>query len=129
MGGWPSRPPGDGFGAGCGKLGRIVKVMNRIGQFLMVGALGVTGGLRAEGEADFVSGVRQLTFEGKRAGEGYFNKDGTKMVFQSEREAGNPFYQIYVLDLETGDTERISPGTGKTTCAWMHPDGERVMFA
>ena len=95
----------------------------------MMGALGVAGELWADGEADFVSGVRQLTFEGKRAGEGYFNKDGTKMVFQSEREAGNPFYQIYVLDLETGDTERISPGMGKTTCAWMHPDGERVMFA
>jgi Tol biopolymer transport system component len=103
--------------------------MNRFGLLLMMGALGVASELWADGEGDFVSGVRQLTFEGKRAGEGYFNKDGTKMVFQSEREAGNPFYQIYVLDLETGDTERISPGMGKTTCAWMHPDGERVMFA
>ena len=34
-----------------------------------------------------------------------------------------------LLDLETGDTERISPGQGKTTCAWIHPDGERVMYA
>jgi len=25
------------------------------------------------------------------------------MVFQSEREPGNPFYQIYLLDLETGE--------------------------
>ncbi len=74
-------------------------------------------------------GARQLTFEGRRAGEGYFNADGTKMVFQSEREPGNPFYQIYLLDLETGDTERISPGQGKTTCAWIHPDGERILFA
>ena len=80
-------------------------------------------------EADFLPNTRQLTFEGKRSGEGYFSADGKKMVFQSEREAGNPFYQIYLMDLETGDQERISPGMGKTTCAWIHPDGKRVMFA
>jgi Tol biopolymer transport system component len=83
----------------------------------------------AQTEADFISNPRQLTFEGRRAGEGYFNADGTKMIFQSEREEGNPFYQIYLMDLETGDQERISPGMGKTTCAWIHPDGKRVLFA
>jgi Tol biopolymer transport system component len=81
------------------------------------------------GEHRFLSNVRQLTFEGKRAGEGYFSADGSKMIFQSEREEGNPFYQIYLMDLETGDQERVSPGVGKTTCAWIHPDGKRVMFA
>ncbi|MFM7862673.1 MAG: peptidase M28, partial [Planctomycetaceae bacterium] len=25
--------------------------------------------------------------------------------------------------------QRISPGTGKTTCAWIHPAGDRVLFA
>jgi Tol biopolymer transport system component len=80
-------------------------------------------------EAEFLSGTRQLTFEGKRSGEGYFSADGSKLVFQSEREADNPFYQIYLMDLETGDTERISPGMGKTTCAWVNPDGKRVLFA
>ncbi len=83
----------------------------------------------AQSESDFLSQVRQLTFEGRRAGEGYFSADGTKMVFQSEREPGNPFYQIYLMDLETGDQERISPGMGKTTCAWIHPDGKRILFA
>ena len=80
-------------------------------------------------EADFLSNIRQLTFEGKRSGEGYFNADGSKMIFQSEREEGNPFYQIYLMDLETGDQECVSPGVGKTTCAWIHPDGKRVLFA
>ena len=80
-------------------------------------------------EADFLHNTRQLTYDGKRAGEGYFSADGKKMVFQSEREPGNPFYQIYLLDMETGDTMRVSPGTGKTTCAWIHPDGQRVLFA
>lgn len=83
----------------------------------------------AQTEADFLTGTRQITFEGRRSGEGYFSADGKKMIFQSEREEGNPFYQIYLMDLETGDQERISPGTGKTTCAWIHPDGKRVLFA
>ena len=42
---------------------------------------------------------RQLTFVGTKSGEGYFDASGTQMVFQSDREAGNPFYQIYLMDL------------------------------
>lgn len=80
-------------------------------------------------EARLLGATRQLTFEGKRSGEGYFSADGSKLIFQSEREADNPFYQIYLMDLETGDTERVSPGFGKTTCAWIKPDGKKVMFA
>ncbi|MCA8987962.1 MAG: M28 family peptidase [Planctomycetaceae bacterium] len=80
-------------------------------------------------EAAFLSEIRQLTFAGRRAGEGYFGKDGKQLIFQSERDAGNPFFQIYLFDLETGDERRISPGTGKTTCAWIHPDGQRVLYA
>jgi Tol biopolymer transport system component len=80
-------------------------------------------------EAELLTEVRQLTFAGRRAGEGYFSHDESQMVFQSEREPGNPFFQIYLMDLETGDLERVSPGFGKTTCAWIHPDGQRVLFA
>ena len=72
-------------------------------------------------ERDFLSRVRRLTVDGKRAGEGYWSPDGKRLVFQSEREPGNPFYQIYTLDLATGDTRRISPGIGKTTCAFFRP--------
>ncbi|MDM4018024.1 M28 family peptidase [Roseiconus lacunae] len=80
-------------------------------------------------EADLISSARQITFEGRRAGEGYFNRNGSKMVFQSERDPANPFYQIYVMDLETGDIEKISPGQGRTTCAWIHPEGDRILFS
>ena len=83
----------------------------------------------AQSEADFLSQSRQLTFEGKRTGEGYFSQDGSWLVFQSEREQDNPFYQIYLLDLETGDSRRVSPGHGKTTCSWIHPDKQRVLYA
>ncbi len=76
-----------------------------------------------------IANPRQLTFEGARAGEGYYSADGKRMIFQSERTDGNPFYQMYVLDLETGDVERISPGVGKTTCGWLHPTDNRALYA
>lgn len=80
-------------------------------------------------EARFLSNIQQLTIEGRRAGEGYFSADGRKLVFQSERVEGNPFFQMFVLDLEFGDVTQISPGHGKTTCGWIHPDGKTVMYA
>ena len=83
----------------------------------------------ASDESRLLANIRQLTFEGKRAGEGYFNADGTKLTFQSERDADNPFYQIFLMDLETGDVSRISPGSGKTTCSWIHPTLEKVLYA
>src|SRR5882762_1363210 len=78
-------------------------------------------------ERDFLSRIRRLTVDGKRAGEGYWSPDGKRLVFQSERDPANPFYQIYVMDLATGDTKRNSPGIGKTTCAFFRPPaGENV---
>jgi Tol biopolymer transport system component len=83
----------------------------------------------APAERDFLSRVRRLTVEGRRAGEGYWSPDGKRIVFQSEREPGNPFYQIYVLDLSTGDVKRISPGMGKTTCAFFRPKSDEILFS
>lgn len=84
---------------------------------------------RPSGEREFLSRVRRLTVEGKRAGEGYWSPDGKRLVFQSERDLTNPFYQIYVLDFATGETKRISPGAGKTTCAFFRPGSDEIMFA
>src|SRR5437870_2056645 len=83
----------------------------------------------ANHESDFLTRIRRLTVEGRRAGEGYWSPDGKKLVFQSEREPGNPFYQIYSLDLTTGDTKRISPGYGKTTCSFFRPGTDEIEFA
>jgi Tol biopolymer transport system component len=80
-------------------------------------------------EKDFLSRPRRITFEGRRAGEGYFSPEGKKMVFQSEREPENPFFQIYELDLTTGETRRISTGRGKTTCAFYQGHTGNVLFA
>ena len=72
-------------------------------------------------EAKLISNVRQLTFEGRRAGEGYFSRDGPRMVFQSEREPGNPFFQIYLMDLDTGDTAASRPATARRPAAGFTP--------
>ena len=83
----------------------------------------------AAAERRFLGRVRQLTYEGRRAGEGYFSPDGQKLVFQSEREPGNPFFQIYQLDFATGDTTRVSPGWGKTTCSFFRPGTDEILFS
>jgi Tol biopolymer transport system component len=80
-------------------------------------------------ERNYLSRVRRLTVEGRRAGEGYWSPDGKRLVFQSERDPANPFYQIYVLDFASGETKRISPGTGKTTCAFFRPGSDQILFA
>src|SRR5436309_10262984 len=102
---------------------------------ICVWLLGLAVGLAAQparthslGEARFLSNIRQLTFEGRRSGEGYFSPEGKFLIFQSEREPGNPFYQIYLLDLENGDSQRVSPGNGKTTCAFFRPHSGEVLF-
>lgn len=81
------------------------------------------------GTTGYVTNAQQVTFAGKRAGEAYFSQDGRYMVFQSEREPGNPFYQIYLMDTQTGTTRRLSTGQGKTTCAWIHPSNKFVLFS
>ena len=80
-------------------------------------------------ESDFLSRIRRLTVEGRRAGEGYWGPDGQRLVFQSEREPGNPFYQIYLMDMASGDVSRVSPGMGKTTCSFINPQTGDVLFA
>ena len=97
---------------------------------ISLGSLTLQPSSPAYQKRDFLTRIRRLTVEGKRAGEGYWSPDGKRLVFQSEREPGNPFYQIYALDLDSGDTTRISPGLGKTTCSFFRPgkDGD-IEFA
>jgi Tol biopolymer transport system component len=94
---------------------------------LLVGA--ATLAAQTPQERDLLSRVRRLTVEGRRAGEGYWSPDGQRLVFQSEREPGNPFYQIYTLNLATGDAKRVSPGFGKTTCSFFRPGSDQMLFA
>ena len=74
-------------------------------------------------EPQFLSGIRQLTFEGLRSGEGYFSSDGRKLVYQSERLPENPLiirpleqigaYGGTIRRALTGDIVQV-PGPSKT---------------
>src|SRR5437764_14570695 len=81
-------------------------------------------------EAAHLKNITQVTTGFLRAGEGYFSPDGKRIIYQAEeKDTGNPFYQIFVQDLDTGSFRRISPGVGRTTCAYFRPDGKKVIFA
>lgn len=101
----------------------------------LITALLLTAGLPAWGEEpvtpeerQFLDNVRQVTVGFPRAGEGYFSPDGTWIVYQAF-PIGYPFYQIYAQPLEGGVPQRISPGRGRTTCAYFTRDGERILFS
>src|ERR1700731_926413 len=81
-------------------------------------------------EAVYLANIKQLTKDFVRAGEGYFSPDGKTIIFQAEeKEGGNPFYQIFTMNLDTGKLTRVSPGVGKTTCSFFAPDGKKIIFA
>jgi Tol biopolymer transport system component len=83
-----------------------------------------------DAEAKHLANVSPVTKDFARAGEGYFSPDGKTIIYQAEEKGtGNPFYQIFVQDLESGSFRRVSPGKGRTTCAYFHPSKPRIIFA
>lgn len=101
------------------------------------GVAGATGYIEPTGselyateyEAELLTGTYQLITDSLRSGEGYFSADGEQLIFQSEAPGDNPFYQIFLRDLVSGETHRVSPGIGLTSCAWVHPKLDLVMFS
>jgi Tol biopolymer transport system component len=88
----------------------------------------VSPGFDTQYEAELLLNTRQLIIEGARSGEGYFSADGAQLIYQAEMP-GNPFYQIYLMDLATEEAHMVSTGIGLTTCAWVHPTLDRIMYA
>jgi Tol biopolymer transport system component len=128
-----TRPPAEFFAPEKvyifpGELFVHTNAMVRVICLAVLAAAALVSTPAADGEAQFLQNIRQLTFEGK-TGEGYFSPDGKDLIFQSVREPGNPFYQMYILSFETGDTHRVSPGLGKTTCGFFRPGTDQVLFA
>jgi TolB protein len=80
-------------------------------------------------EAAHLANIRRITTLFVRAGEGYFSPDGKSIIFQAEEKGENPFYQQFVMNLETKAFRRVSTGLGKTTCGYFTPDGKRIIFA
>lgn len=79
-------------------------------------------------EETMLANVKQVTRGFPRAGEGYFSPDGKWIVYQAY-PIGYPFYQIYLQNLETNEVRRLSPGRGRTTCAYFTRDGKQILFA
>lgn len=108
--------------------------MNRVFLALAVfGSLVVTPGWsRAEDspadEGKFLGNIRQVTKSFPRAGEGYFSPDGKQIVYQAY-PLGYPFYQIYIQPLDKFEPRQLSPGRGRTTCAYFSPDAQTIIFA
>ena len=72
--------------------------------------------------------MRQLTFAGENA-EAYWSDDGSRLIFQSTPTPGEGCDQIYTLDPETGATELVSTGEGRTTCSYFYPGGDRILYS
>jgi TolB protein len=78
------------------------------------------------GEVHFTH-LWQLTFGGENA-EGYWSHDGSRIIFQSTR-GGWPCDQMYVMDMKSGATKRVSTGKGRCTCGYFYDRDRRVLFA
>jgi TolB protein len=75
-----------------------------------------------------LTNLRRLTHGGQNA-EAYFSADGRRLIFQATLPGGEPCDQIYVMDLDGTDVQRVSTGTGRTTCGYFYPSGNRVLFS
>ena len=53
-------------------------------------------------------------------------KTGSDIVFSSGRSGPQ---QVYRMNMDGSDVERLTPGTGEASNASWHPDGQRIAFA
>src|SRR5688572_15853584 len=96
---------------------------------LTILSCGSQNSLIRERERDVLKGLRQLTFGGENA-EGYFSFDESRFVFQRTfAERGDSCDQIYLYDLASGKSRRVSNGNGRTTCAYFLPGDSLVLYA
>ncbi len=83
--------------------------------------------LFVKGESRFKS-LRQLTFSGENA-EAYFSYDGTKLIFQAH-DGDSLCDQIYIMDIESGESRMVSTGGGTTTCSYFeYPETKKFIYA
>ncbi|MEE8321018.1 MAG: hypothetical protein V3R68_04155 [Gammaproteobacteria bacterium] len=81
---------------------------------------------RFEGEMH-LHNLRQLTFGGQNA-EAYFSHDGRELILQSTRESLT-CDAIFRMDADGSRQRMISSGKGTTTCAFIAPDNESIIYA
>jgi Tol biopolymer transport system component len=74
-----------------------------------------------------LANVRQLSFGGQNA-EAYFSFDGTELIFQSTRDALQ-CDAIFRMRADGSQVRQLSSGQGVTTCAFIAPDNQSVIYA
>lgn len=82
--------------------------------------------LRYPGEKHLTH-FRQLTFGGQNA-EAYFSFDGKELIFQSTRD-NRGCDAIFRMDTDGGHVRRVSSGKGTTTCSFIAPDNQSIIYA
>jgi Tol biopolymer transport system component len=84
-------------------------------------------GLLFPGEEKHLANIKQLTTGGENA-EAYFSADGKQLIFQSTRP---PLQcdQIFIMNLDGGDPRQVSTGKGRTTCGYIFPKGDRIIYS
>ena len=75
-----------------------------------------------------LANLRMLTDGGENA-EAYFSADGRKLIFQANRPGGRPCDQIYTMNIDGTGERMVSTGTGRTTCAFFFPAGDRILYS
>lgn len=78
-------------------------------------------------EGRHLTNLRQLTFGGSNA-EAYFSWDGRTVIFQSTRQ-GHTCDQIFVMNVDGSDIRLVSTGRGRTTCSFLLPGNQRIIYA
>ena len=86
-----------------------------------------TGHPPSDGQERHLANIRQLTHGGENA-EAYFSHDGRRLIFQSTRE-GVPCDQIFSMKIDGTDLQRVSNGTGRTTCGYYLPGNQQLIYA
>lgn len=117
--------------AGGSDPGRAVGLRGRGAALLLASLAGCAGAegqpeLRHEGETH-LRAVRQLTFGGQNA-EAYFSADDRWLIFQAT-PPGADCDQQYIMRTDGSGLRRISTGEGRTTCGYIFPGGERILYA
>ena len=85
-----------------------------------------TANLAAKGETH-IRNIRQLTSGGENA-EAYWAFDGSRLIYQAKKP-GAECDQIYIMDPETGDSQLVSTGEGRTTCSYFYPAGDQILYS
>ena len=83
-------------------------------------------------EEKHLRNIRQLTFGGQNA-EAYLSADNKTLIFQHQGN-GVPCDQIYTMPVDTPDNDPPSPklvsnGKGRTTCSYIFPAGDRILYS